>query len=231
MYTYLRAHLSHIPLSATRSARSLNMLAKFSDPPAIPPARALLHFFASFALPGHSARLRSRPAIGAACPADRHTAPSHGRLRPLRNGYNRSRLGRGRARDTPIPGTTHLPSSEWNVPYPIGFDVLRTAAINSDSHLPTCDPTQPNGLCFAGDGAQQTRKRTCDVTDMRRYVCNSTECETCGRRQWPAPPTVDAEGAELPTSPALIRSTRNEEKRACSNPNPGSHRGSEAESV
>ena len=72
----------------------------------------------------------SRPAIGAACPADRHTAPSHGRLRPLRNGYNRSRLGRGRARDTPIPGTTHLPSSEWNVPSR-SADVLRTAVISS----------------------------------------------------------------------------------------------------
>ena len=41
MYTYLRALLSHIPLPLPAP---LNMLAKFSDPPAIPPARALLHF-------------------------------------------------------------------------------------------------------------------------------------------------------------------------------------------
>ena len=121
MYTYLRAHLSHILLSATRSAQHACQVFRPTRHPPCEGAFTFLHF----PLPGHFARLRSRPAIGAACPADRHTAPPHGRLRPLRNGDNRSRLGRGRARDTPIPGTTHLPSSEWNVPYPIGFHVPR----------------------------------------------------------------------------------------------------------
>ena len=142
-----------------RSAQHAGQIFRPTRHPPCEGAFAFLHF----PLPGHFARLRSRPAIGAACPADRHTAPSHGRLRPLRNGYNRSRLGRGRARDTPIPGTTHLPSSEWNVPYPIGFDVLRTAAITFQTRAVPSDYR-----C----GSDPVRGAAGIALQARRYKCS-----------------------------------------------------------